>query len=56
MGNDQPKPGDTVRLKTGGPTMKVKWAQFESDEVCCYWFENGVDMERIFKIDDVTKV
>ena len=33
------KPGDTVRLKSGGPLMTISWINESNKYVGCEWFE-----------------
>ncbi len=44
------KVGDKVRLKTGGPVMRV--SQLHNDEgvqkVGCVWFEGPMEVEELF--------
>ena len=42
------KPGDTVRLKSGGPAMTVK--AIEGDWVSCDWFEGSKKHEDTFPV------
>jgi uncharacterized protein YodC (DUF2158 family) len=41
MPEEQFKPGDVVRLKSGGRPMTV--SKCEGDDVTCVWEENGVN-------------
>lgn len=41
------KIGDTVRLKSGGPPMTVKIADY-ADAVVCVWFDNGTQKDGTF--------
>ena len=48
------KPGDTVRLKSGGPLMTVKTILEPSKEVLCDWFDEKDALEsRSFKADQL---
>jgi uncharacterized protein YodC (DUF2158 family) len=44
--NSRIKPGDVVRLKTGGPVMTVmrivKHKEHKDDEAECYWWDVGI--------------
>lgn len=33
------KPGDVVRLKSGGPRMTVDWIDTDGHEIICTWFK-----------------
>jgi len=52
---DEFKPGELVRLKSGGPTMTVKWFGghlTDTDiKACCTWFEmpKNVLKEEVFE-------
>jgi uncharacterized protein YodC (DUF2158 family) len=52
MTSDAFKPGDTVRLKSGGPLMTVK--SIEGDDVICVWFEGKAKKESRFKAVTLT--
>ncbi len=50
------KPGDVVRLKSGGPPMTCEEGPNENGFVCCIWFEkNGRAQSRCFFVDVLTR-
>jgi uncharacterized protein YodC (DUF2158 family) len=56
------KPGDTVELKSGSPTMTIDWigAQFEGSSTqgaLCTWFDqNNKPQEKWFPLTSLKKV
>ncbi|MDP8208157.1 MAG: DUF2158 domain-containing protein [Candidatus Electryonea clarkiae] len=42
----QIKPGDVVRLKSGGPKMSVQWINDEVNQVNCTWFDGKDKLEK----------
>lgn len=48
------KAGDTVRLKSGGPVMTVRWV--EDDEAMCEWFEKTDLKSAVFSISSLVHV
>ena len=49
-----PKPGDTVRLKSGGPVMKVRFVAFDHAIAYCEWTEQGRTNVGTFKLDELS--
>ena len=48
-----PKAGDTVRLKSGGPTMTV--TRVENEEAYCVWFEGNKNHDHTFPMLSLEK-
>jgi uncharacterized protein YodC (DUF2158 family) len=46
MATETFKPGDAVRLKSGGPLMTVK--SLQGNDVICVWFEGEMKKESEF--------
>lgn len=42
------KSGDTVKLKSGGPVMTIKW--INGDEVACAWFDGKKPLSQEFEL------
>ena len=42
-----PRPGDVVRLKSGGPDMTVEICN-DDQEACCSWFDASGFSQRFF--------
>ncbi len=49
------KPGDIVKLKSGGPKMTVSEI-IEDEEVICKWFVQDEFFEKTFEIIALTKI
>ena len=60
---EQFQKGDVVRLKSGGPFMKITalgdysgWTMSPSDTASCIWFEGDKKQETVFDIAILEKV
>jgi uncharacterized protein YodC (DUF2158 family) len=47
------KPGDTVRLKSGGPVMTIAW--IEGGEALCEWFSEKKPFQQRFLLTSLVK-
>lgn len=43
------KAGDTVKLKSGGPSMTI--AEIEGNQAQCVWFLNDIHQQHLFELD-----
>ena len=57
------RPGDVVRLKSGGPTMLITtlggysgWTMRPADTASCLWFEGQKQLETVFDVALLEKV
>ena len=48
------KPGDTVRLKSGGPTMTIR--EVDEELIVCDWFEGSKAQEKSFHVSQLIPI
>lgn len=48
------KPGDIVRVKSGGPEMTVK--SVTGKDISCTWFNNGTLKRALFVVEELKPV
>ncbi|MFB9107751.1 YodC family protein [Flavobacterium gyeonganense] len=47
------KPGDTVRLKSGGPLMTIDYIEPENGLIACEWFDKKALKSSHFKATSI---